>query len=54
MFHFPEICSDITNLGNYLKDVFEDNDFDEDDKINYNQWITTDATTLRCIQSTVD
>ena len=39
---------------NQLKQLFEDNDFDDDDKINYKQWIATDCTTLACIQSTVD
>ena len=46
MFHLCENCPDITNLSNYLKNIFEDNDFDDDDKINYNQWIATDRTTL--------
>ena len=30
------------------------NDFDDDDKINYKQWVATNRTTLACIQSTVD
>ena len=30
------------------------NDFDDDDKINYKQWVATNCTTLACIQSTVD
>ena len=54
MFHLFENCPDITNLSNYLKNIFEDNDFDDDDKINYKQWVATDRTTLACIQSTVD
>ena len=54
MFHLCENCPDITNLSNYLKNIFEDNDFDDDDKINYKQWAATDCTTLACIQSTVD
>ena len=37
-----------------MKIIFEDNDFDDDDKINYKQWVATDCTTLACIQSTVD
>ena len=32
--------------SNYLKNIFEDNDFDDDDKINYRQWVATDCTTL--------
>ena len=46
MFHLCENCPDITNLSNYLKNIFEDNDFDDDDKINYRQWVATDCTTL--------
>ena len=38
----------------FEKTIFEDNDFDDDDKINYKQWVATDRTTLACIQSTVD
>ena len=54
MFHLCENCPDITNLSNYLKNIFEDNDFDDDEKINYKHWVATDCTTLACIQSTVD
>ena len=51
MFHLCENCPDITI---FLKNIFEENDFDDDDKINYKQWVATDHTTLACIQSTVD
>ena len=54
MFHLHEIFPNITNLSNYLKNVFEHSHFDEDDKINYKQWVTTNVTTLRCIQSAAD
>ena len=54
MFHLCGNCPDITNLSNYLKNIFEDNDFDDDDKINYKQWVATNCTTLAGIQSTVD
>ena len=54
MFHLREICPDTTILTNYLKNTFEDNDSDDDDKINYKQWVASDLTTLSCIQSTVD
>ena len=54
MFHSCENCPDITNLTNYLKNIFEDNDFDDDDKIIYKQWVVTDCTNLACIKSTVD
>ena len=49
VFHLCENCPDITNLSNYLKNIFEDNDFDDDDKINYKQWVATDRTALACI-----
>ena len=49
MFHLCENCPDITNLSNYLKNIFEDNDLDDDDKINYKQWVATDRTALACI-----
>ena len=54
MFHLHKSCPDITNLSNYLKNVLEDSDFDDDDKINYKQWVATDLITLRCIHSAVD
>ena len=54
MFHLCENCPDITNLSNYLKNIFEDNGFDDDDKTNYKQWVATDHIALACIQSTVD
>ena len=33
MFHLCENCPDITTLSNCLKNILEDNDFDDDDKI---------------------
>ena len=42
MFHLYENCPDITNISKYLKNIFEDNDFDDGDKINYRQWVATD------------
>ena len=54
MFHLCELCPDITILTNYLINIFEDNYSDDDDKINYKQWVATDLTTLSCIQPTVD
>ena len=54
MFYLCENYPDLTNLSNYLKNIFEDNDFDDDDKINYKQWVATDRTTLAWIQLTVD
>ena len=37
MFHLCELCPDIKILTNYLKNIFEDNYSDDDDKINYKQ-----------------
>ena len=54
MFHFCKNCPDITNLSNYLKNIFEGIDFDDDDKINYKQWVVADRIILACTQSTVD
>ena len=54
MFHLCESCPNITNLSNYLKNIFEDNDFDNDDKISYKQCVATDCISLACIQSAVD
>ena len=41
-----ENCSDITNLRNYLKNIFEHSNFDQDGKMNYKQSVTTDVTIL--------
>ena len=54
MFHLCENYLDITNLSNYLKNIFEDNGFGDEGKIYYKQWLGTDRSTLSCIQSTLD
>ena len=54
MVHLCENCPDIDTLTNCLKQTFNENDFDDDDVVKYKQWISTDRTTLLCIQSTVD
>ena len=41
-----ENCSDITILRNYLKNIFEHSNFDQDGKMNYKQSVTTDVTIL--------
>ena len=49
MFYYCENCPDITNLSTYLNNIFEDNDFDDNEKINYKQWVATDCTSLKTV-----
>ena len=39
MFHLCEKCPDIANFRNIFKISFDQNDFDDDDKINHKHWV---------------
>ena len=54
MFHLCEQVQCIKNLSENLKNIFEGNDIDNDNKINYKQQVATDRTILSCIKSTVN
>ena len=55
MFNWCENCLNIdTTLKDCFKQIFDENDFDDDDTVTYKQWVSTDWTTLIPIQTNVD
>ena len=54
MLHLCDSCPGKEGLSNYLKNVFEENEYDLYDIVGYKQWVHTDMTTLIDISATVE
>ena len=54
MLHLCDSCPGKGELSNYLKLVFEENEFDLDDIVKYKQWVQTDRATLIDTSATVE
>ena len=54
MLHLCDSCPGKEGLFNYLKNVFEENEYDLDDIVKYKQWVQTDKTTLIDTSATIE